>query len=204
MATVSAYPISVTLPEEREVNRWWGLPWLGMLVRAILAIPHFIVLFVLAILFGFGMYIVWIPILINSKVPALWCKIASELISRCTRVSAYLLLFPGAYPALGMGASGPVTVSIDNGDRSINRLWGIPLFGLLARLIVVIPQAIVLMVLGIVLYLVMLVLWIPILINGRYPELAMKLVGMYLKYNARVNGYASFLPVPYPPILEFD
>jgi hypothetical protein len=200
MATVSNYPISVSLPQGREVNRWWGLLWLGMLVRAILAIPHFIVLFVLAILMGLGLYIVWIPILINGKVPALWCKIVSELINRETRVSAYVLLFPGAYPPLGMGESGPVGVSIDNGDRAINRLWGIPFFGMMARFIVVIPQFIVLVVLGIVLYLVMLVLWIPILINGRYPEMAMKIVGMYLKYNARVSGYASLLPVPYPPM----
>ncbi len=204
MATASTYPISVALPQERVVNRWWGLLWFGMLVRAILAIPHLIVLFVLSMLMGLGLYIVWIPILISGKVPALWCKIVGELINRQTRVAAYMLLFPGAYPPLGMGAAGPVAVSIDDGDRSINRLWGIPLLGLLARFIVVIPQSIILMVLGIVLYLVMLVLWIPILINGRYPETAMKLVGMYLKYSARVSGYASLLPVPYPPVTEFD
>ena len=202
MAAASTYPITVTLPEEREVNRWWGLLWFGMLVRSILAIPHMIVLMVLGLLMGLGLYIVWIPILINGKAPALWCKIVKEIVARETRVSAYVLLFPGAYPALGWGEAGPVAVAIDEGDRSINRWWGIPLLGILARLIVVIPQLIVLFVLGIVIYLVMLVLWIPILINARYPELAMKLVGMYLKYNARVSGYASLLPVPYPPIGE--
>jgi hypothetical protein len=175
-----------------------------MLVRAILAIPHAIVLLVLGVLLELGLIIVWIPILINAKTPAIWCKIAGEFIARSTRVGAYVLLFPGGYPALEMGGEGPVAVSIDEGDRSINRWWGIPYFGMLARLIVLIPQLIVLMVLGIILYLVILVLWIPILINGRYPELGMKLVGMYLKYQARVYGYAFLLPVPYPPIGELE
>ena len=130
MAAASTYPITVTLPEEREVNRWWGLLWFGMMVRSILAIPHMIVLFVLGLLVGLGLNIVWIPILINGKVPALWCKIVKEVIARGTRVSAYVFLFPGAYPALGWGEAGPVAVAIDEGGRSINRLWGIPLLGI--------------------------------------------------------------------------
>jgi hypothetical protein len=200
MADASTYPILVSLPQEREVNRWWGLLWLGMLVRAILAIPHLIVLMVLTLLVGLGSLIVWIPILVNGRVPALWCKVVGEAIARQTRVNAYLYLFPGGYPALEMGGEGPVAVSIDNGDRSINRWWGIPIIGMLVRWIVLIPQAIVLYVLSLIVSLVGLVIWIPILVNGRYPELGMKLVGMYLKYSARVSGYGAFLPVPYPPI----
>jgi hypothetical protein len=47
--------------------------------------------------------------------------------------------------------------------------------------------------------LVVLLVWIPILANGRYPDLGMKIVGVYLQYAARVQGYALMLPVPYPP-----
>jgi hypothetical protein len=51
---------------------------------------------------------------------------------------------------------------------------------------------------------VALVVWIPILINGRYPDLGMKLMGWFLRYNARVSAYAALLPVPYPPITQLD
>jgi hypothetical protein len=201
-ASGSGYPIQLALPQERAVNRWWGLLWFGMLVRSILAIPHLIVLAILGLLLGLGLYIVWIPILIFGKTPKLWCTIATELLQRSARVCAYIFLFPGGYPALGMGASGPVDLTVNVGDRNINRLWGIPFHGMIVRFIVLIPQWIVLFVLSIVLYVVTLVLWIPILVNGRYAELAMSLVGKYLQYSSRVSAYAFLLPVPYPPIAE--
>jgi D-xylose transport system permease protein len=200
MADSTAHSISVSVPQGREMNRWWGSLWFGTIVRGILAIPHIIALMVLGVVVALGSLIVWIPILINGKVPALWCKIAGEILNRSTRVSAYLLLFPGAYPALEMNASGPVRVEVNVGDRSINRPWGIPIVGMLARSFVLIPQYVVLMVLGIVVSVLMLVVWIPILINGRYPQSVMKLMWIYLNYSARITGYALMLPVPYPPM----
>lgn len=196
----STYPISVAVPQEREVDRRWGLLWLGMIARAILAIPHLIVLTVLYLVLGLGLLIVWVPIVITGKVPELWCKIVGEALKRSTRVSAYILLFPGAYPPLQMNASGPVHVEVNVGDRSINRFWGIPVFGMLVRYFLLIPQLVVLVALGIATYALMLVLWIPVLINGRYPASVMKLVWIYLSYSARVGGYSSLLPVPYPPM----
>jgi hypothetical protein len=198
-AAAPAYPVGVTLPQERALNRWWGLLWFGMFVRYILAIPHFIVMAVLGIALYLGAIIVWIPILIYGRVPALWIKLAGELINRGTRVGAYGALFPGSYPALGMGESGPVAVRIDVVDPAINRLWGIPLFGMLARFIVLIPHFIILYALSFVAGLVTLVVWIPILRDGRYPDLGMRLQGIYLQYSARVFAYAALLPVPYPP-----
>jgi hypothetical protein len=205
MAQTSAagYPVQLTLPEDREVNRWWGLLWFGMFVRSILAIPHLIVLWILSIVFGIGLYIVWIPILIFGKSPQLWCTIVGEFVKRNARVSAYVLLFPGGYPPLGMGEAGPVDLKMDFGDRSLNRLWGIPGIGMFVRFIVVIPQLIVAAVLGIVLYVLILVLWIPILVNGRYADQILKFVGIYLQYSSRVLAYLLLLPVPYPPITEF-
>jgi hypothetical protein len=203
MAQAAGYPIGVALPQERAVNRLWGIPFVGMFVRAILAIPHMLVLLVLGIAMLIGLYIVWIPILLFGRVPSLWCTLVGELINRSTRVGAYVLLFPGGYPALGMGESGPVDVTVNVGDQSMNRLWGIPMIGLVARYIVLIPHLIILVVLGLVVYLATLVLWIPILINGRYADLAMRIVGMYLRYSARVTGYMAFLPIPYPPF-EFE
>ena len=196
----STYPISVTVPEGRAIDRRWGLFLFGSLARAILVIPHLIILMALYLVMALGLLVVWIPILVRGKVPEMWCRIAGEIVKRSTRVSAYVLLFPGAYPALGMNASGPVNVEVKIGDRSINRLWGIPVLGLIARSFLLIPQIIVIMVLGVVLYALMLVLWIPILINGRYPRAVMKFMWLYLSYNARVGGYASLLPVPYPPM----
>jgi D-xylose transport system permease protein len=194
------YPISVSVPEGRAVNRLWGIPMLGVIARSILAIPHLIVLWAISLLLSLGSLILWIPILVSGKVPQLWCRIVSEYLKRSTRVTAYTLLFPGPYPALGLNASGPVRVDVEIDDRTINRVWGIPVVGLMARCFVVVPQLIILAILTLLVALLMLVLWIPILVNGRYPELAMRVMWIYLNYYARVTGYASLLPVAYPPM----
>lgn len=55
------YPVRIELPREREENRLWGLLWFGMAVRAILAIPHAIVLFVLGLCLYVVFLIGWIP-----------------------------------------------------------------------------------------------------------------------------------------------
>jgi hypothetical protein len=202
VGAASTYPILVSLPQGRLVDRGWGVLWLGMIARLILAIPHLLAAIMLTLLTLAGMVVIWIPILIKGRVPELWCKIVGELVSRGTRLSAYVLLFPGGYPPLEVGGEGPVAVSVSTGDRSINRLWGIPLLGLLARIIVVVPHIVILAALQVAMWLVGLLLWMPILINGRYAEPAMKMVGMCLRYRARVAGYVGFLPVPYPPLGE--
>lgn len=47
------YPVQLTLTDEREINRLWGIPFVGVFVRMILAIPHMIVLGIMSI----GLYI---------------------------------------------------------------------------------------------------------------------------------------------------
>ena len=194
------YPIQLALPEGREINRWWGLFGLGQVARFLLCIPHLLVLIALGIAVMLGSLIMWIPILLFGRVPTLWCRLGTEIITRSARVSAYFLyLFPGDYPALGAGEAGPLEVQIKAGDTSINRLWGIPFFGAFARFVVLIPHLVVLGVLGTVTQFIAAFVWIPVLINGRYPEIAIKVVGLTLRYQARVTAYLLMLPVPYLP-----
>ncbi len=47
------YPVSVRFDEGVRINRLWGIPLIGQLVRALLLIPHFVVLWVLGILAWF-------------------------------------------------------------------------------------------------------------------------------------------------------
>lgn len=196
----SDYPVQLTITDERTLSRWWGIPYFGMVVRFILLIPHLVVMAVL----GIGMYVVllvgWIPILLTGRVPALQAKWIKETIHRSTRVTGYgPYLMPGGYPPLGVGEVGPTDLRIDIGDGSINRWWGIPLFGLLARVLLAIPHLVVLSIIMIVGVLGVFVLWIPILISGRYPEWAATLYSGLLRYQVRVGAYIMLLPVPYPP-----
>jgi hypothetical protein len=123
---------------------------------------------------------------------------------RGARVAGYTaFLMPGGYPPLEPGIPSPIGVQVNLDSLEINRLWGIPVFGYMVRVLVLIPHFIVLAFAGIVIWLSLLVLWIPILASGRYPNWAVSLYGGFFRYTVRVGAYVLLLPVPYPP-LWFD
>ena len=57
-----AFPVRLIYDESAGIGRLWGLLWLGMAVRALLLIPHFIVLYILGIVAGILMVFTWVPV----------------------------------------------------------------------------------------------------------------------------------------------
>ena len=195
------YPVSVEITDEREMNRLWGIPFLGVAVRGFLAIPHSVVLAIM----GFGVYvwvlIGWLPILLNGRVPGLAVKFLTEYLHRGARVAGYVaFLMPGGYPPLEPGMPVPVDLQLDLDSLEMNKFWGIPFVGIFVRALILQPQFVVLSFLMIAVILTWLVLWVPILASGRYPEWAARLYRAAIQYAARVSAYVLLLPVPYPPI----
>jgi hypothetical protein len=197
------YPIQMGVTTERTMNRWWGIPFIGMMVRAFLCIPHFVVQNILqAIIWIWTVFLGWIPILLNGRVPALFLQIATEYLQRTSRVLGYVFfMMPSEYPPLEPGPSKPINVQVMPQTLEINRLWGIPLFGLFVRFLCLIPHVIIASILWTLTVLAWLFVWIPVLLFGRYPDWAASFFGLTLRYTLRLAGWMMFLPVPYPPIL---
>ena len=65
------------------------------------------------------------------------------------------------------------------------------------RFVLVIPHAVILWLLGIASGFVTVVAWFVILTKGEHPAPAF--IGAYLRYLARIHGYAAFLTDAYPP-----
>jgi hypothetical protein len=195
------YPVALGVTTDRELNRWWGIPFFGSAVRWILCIPHLVVLWVLQIALGLWMLLGWIYILAYGRVPAIIVQLSIEAMQRVSRVSGYwLFLMPGEYPPLEPGPSKPINVQMTLDSLEINRLWGIPGFNWLFRFIVLIPHIVIVSILWTIAALLVLVVWIPILATGRYPDWAASFFGMTLRYTTRMAAYFLFLPVPYQPI----
>lgn len=195
------YPIQLGVTTDRELNRWWGFPFFGSAVRFFLCIPHIVVLQILGIGLAIWMCLGWIYILAYGRVPGLALQLITEYAQRSARAYGWaLFLMPGEYPPLEPGPSKPINVQIAPESLEIDRLWGIPLVNWFVRFFVLIPHIVVLAILWTIAALLLLVVWIPILINGRYPDWAASYFGMTARYMVRVGGYALFLPVPYPPI----
>jgi hypothetical protein len=82
---------------ERDLNRW--LP----LVKWLLAVPHYIVLAVLAIVAAFGVVVAWIAILATGRYPKRIFDFVVGLGRWALRVHAYaFLLVTDRYPPFGM------------------------------------------------------------------------------------------------------
>jgi hypothetical protein len=193
------YPVRLVVFDERALSRWWGVPLVGPLVRFVLLIPHLLWMILIAVMgLAWMVALGWIPILLTRRVPAFQAEISEELVHRGGRMAGYLFMLP-CYPPFPIGEPGPVDVRFDLEGQTIDRWWGIPVLGLLGRQLVVLPHAIVLAFFGLLLGLVWLFMWIPILLLGRIPSVAVRAFGGYLTYWARVTSYAFMLPIPYPP-----
>ena len=169
----------MTIAPDEGQNRLWGIPFVGLTIRAILVIPQAIVLWLLAILAGLSTLVSWIPILVNGRQAAFVYTFTGGYLRLGTRVGSYILLMTGRYPPFGPGGEHTINLTFDETEEQ-NRLWGIPLIGLMVRWILLIPHFIVLFFIGIVLGFISLITWIPVLVNGRTADWVVTLGGRLL------------------------
>jgi Domain of unknown function (DUF4389) len=81
---------------------------------------------------------------------------------------------------------------------SVNRFWAIPVIGIFAKCIILIPHFIVLYVLGIVSGIAHLVIWAIVLFTGQYPEWGFNLTAGVLRWAARLVMYLYGITDNYP------
>ncbi|MET0773350.1 MAG: DUF4389 domain-containing protein, partial [Candidatus Limnocylindrales bacterium] len=90
--------VRVRIDEEQRINRFWGIPLLGLFVRCIILIPHFVILWILAIIVGFLLLFAWIPVLIYGRQADVIYSLVGGFVRWQARVGAYLMLLSGTYP----------------------------------------------------------------------------------------------------------
>jgi hypothetical protein len=101
------HPVSVRFDEGVRINRFWGIPLLGLAIRAVVLIPHFIVLWLLGILVAFLVWFVWLPVLILGRQSDLMYTIVGGYTRWTLRVAAYMLLMVDRYPPFSLGEDDP-------------------------------------------------------------------------------------------------
>jgi hypothetical protein len=194
-----AYPVNVSYDRGASINRLWGIPIVGQMVRWFMLIPHFFVLLLVAFVAALMMLVSWIPVLILGRFPGWGYRWIGGMMAWWTRVQAYYQLLTPTYPPFSLsGEFHPVSVRFDEGVR-INRLWGIPLLGILVRGILLIPHFIVLMLLSFVVSILSIFMWVPVLFLGRQADLMYTLVGGFTRWGFRVGAYLFLMVDRYPP-----
>ena len=180
------YPVTFDVAYPESPNRWL------ILIRWLLAIPHYIVLSLLSILAGVVWVISFFTILFARTYPDSLYSFMVGVHRWNANLGAYIL-FHDRYPPFSMGESDyeGVTFAVERPD--FNR-WLV-----LIKWLLMIPHAIVLYFLSIIAMIAAIALVLAVLFTGRYPRgLFDFLVGVG-RWNARVNAYATFLVDRYPP-----
>lgn len=195
---VPIYPMVTTFDETVSMSRLWGIPLLGVMLRGILLIPHFVVLWFYAIVVAILQLVTWIPVLVNGRYPGWGYSLVGGYIRWITRVQAYLVLAAAAYPPLSTGGRHDVDVRW-NEQQPIARWVGIPILGAFVRSLLLIPHLIVLWFLGVAVGFLSLITWLPVLLTGRYADWAYRIVGGYIRWQNRVTAYVLLMTGPYPP-----
>jgi hypothetical protein len=193
------YPINVTYDRNQQLNQLWGIPLLGIMARAILAIPHLIILWGYGIVVGLVTLITWYPVLTRGEYPRWGFEIVGGYLRWLIRVQAYISLMADPYPPFTNRAGGyPVDVTFAE-PAQLNALWGIPILGIVARAVLAIPHFIILWVLGIVVGVIYLISWFPVLTTGRFPGWGYDIIGGTTRWSTRVTAWIMLMGDPYPP-----
>ncbi len=206
------YPVSIdVVPQPAGRNR------LTTLFRIILAIPHLILVGapgfavgihnevsgggrhswsvgsngLLGVVAFLGAVFSWFAIVFTGRHPrGLW-DLADFYMRWRANAVAYTALLRDDYPPFGTGPY-PVTYAVDYPERRDRASVGF-------RLILAIPQIIVLFFMDIAWFVTVVIAWFAILLTGDYPEGLYRFgVGM-LRWTLRVESYMLLMRDEYPP-----
>jgi hypothetical protein len=191
---VEAYPATLEIDRAERIANWRPI------VQWLLAIPHFIILYVLGIITEIAVIIGWFAILFTGKLPEGLANLVCLYIRYNNRTVAYAGFLREEYPPFAFeavpadpGTYPPVRTNFVPELEDRNRLT------VAFRVILAIPQLLVLAVLGFVAFLASVIAFFAVLFTGRWPEgLRMFFVGV-MRWSTRVSAYLYLLTDEYPP-----
>jgi hypothetical protein len=200
MSMAGTYPVGVDFPIQETYNRLWAIPIFGAAVKALILIPHLIVLSVLLTVVMLLQYVLWIFVLMGGRYPDWGYRFVGGTMRWSIRVSTYYYGFSDQYPPFTFDGSipGHADITWEEG-QSANLFWAVPVLGLAVKLVILIPHIVILYALSLVAGLLALVTWVPVLFTGQYPEWGRSLIGGYLRWYTRVALYLLGLTDRYPP-----
>ena len=166
---------------------------LTVFFRYILAIPHFIVLYLWGIVATVVVLIAWIVGIFAGRIPESLHEFLASYVRYVTRVRAYMGILANPYPPFSGSGTYPVDVEISPALEQ-SRLT------IFFRLLLAIPALILAYVFSIGLSIVAFFGWIASVILGRMPE-GLEGLGTYcLRWETQTWAYVWLLTGRYPSL----
>jgi hypothetical protein len=181
-----ADPVRLTVADDLRRSR------LTVFFRLLLAIPHFVWLFLWGIAVVFALIANWFATLFSGRAPRGLSNFLAAYLRYQTHVLGFVQLVANPFPGFtGSPGSYPVDLEIDPGERQ-NR-W-VTAF----RLFLAIPALMVLSALSTAAYLAALYSWFHGLFRAQVPRGLRNLGAFQLRYQAQVYAYLYLLTDRYP------
>jgi hypothetical protein len=195
------YPIDFSA-DYGDGTRSRGLAALGaaFVLKAVLLIPHFIVLFFVEIAAFFAIWYGYFVIAFTGKLPEGVARFTEGAIGWYVRVTAYFAGMTDEYPPFALEAPGyPVRATF--GDTSPDRSRGLGWAGAIfwVKAVLLIPHLVILSVLGTVMEVVAYVGFWVVAITGVMPKGMFDIFTGILRWNVRAWGWMFSLTDRYPP-----
>ena len=188
------YPATLTVDPPEKIANWRPL------VQWFLVIPQLFVLNALSGLSQIVAFISWFAILFTGKLPEGMANVQALFLRYSLRTYTYMSFLREEYPPFTFettpadpGSDPRVRVDVQPELADRNRLT----VGF--RLILVIPQVIVLAVLVLAASVVTLIAFFAVLFTGRWPTGMRDFVMNVFKWGLRVEAYVLLLTDAYPP-----
>jgi hypothetical protein len=190
----SGYPIRFDVEYPEKLSRLLNnIPYL----KAILLIPHFVVLILMALVAFLFSFIAWFAILFTGKYPRGLFDFVVNVQRWGYNVNSYYSMMRDEYPPFSgdAGKYPPVTYEVDYPVKLSRLLNNIPYL----KSILLIPHIVILVFLIIGYLVVVFIAWWAILFTGKYPRGLFDYAVGLSRWSARVNAYSAMLTDKYPP-----
>jgi hypothetical protein len=190
----TTYPASFTFQPAEKVANWRAIG------NPIMAIPHFVVMYALGVVSNIVSIISWFAILFTGRLPAGLANFHTMYLRYQLRTVSFAAFMREEYPPFAfdmatMDPGGDSRLRVDVRPQLENRNRLTTAF----RLILAIPQLIVLAVLAVAAMVCVVIAFFAVLFTGRWPGGLQKFVLGVARWNLRTNAYLLLLTDTYPP-----
>ena len=165
--------------------------------RHLLAIPHFIVLWVWGLAAFFAVVAAWFALVFTGRYPRSLYEFNAGFLRYCTAVYGYVTLLTDPYPPFSSDTAGyPTRIRIPEPRPEYDRLKAA------LRIFLAIPVLIIAYAMQVVYSVGTFIAWFAIVILGKQPKGLQDMIVLGLSYQQRAYAYVMLLTEDWPPFLD--
>ena len=195
------YPTKLEVDYPESPSRVLALLGVIFVLKALLLIPHLIILYVLGIVSLVVIWIGYLAVLITGSYPAGLYGFVLGVQRWGYRTSGWLYGFTDSYPPFSLGAAEDygVRFEVEHPAASSRILALLGVLFVFPKLILLIPHLIILAALGFVTLVVVYIAYWAVLITGTYPRGLFNFAVGMMRWETRTDSWFIGFTDRYPP-----